>query len=199
MIRSKYIHGTTAAINVEFGYIPDFVIITNYTDSSSIILAVLDKVVVFDSGGTNQVKPGHKLKGATSGATMIVREVILDSGSWSSGNAAGWFICDHEDISGTIVAENMDQDDTNTQTNVVTVVVDVEYGVEITNAALGAVTGNNGCLGYTGDASNGYAKGITLGSGVSTDGKLLHIVAFKNDPGEGQGPLVLGNDQQTVW
>ena len=45
----------------------------------------------FDSGGTTEVKVGDKIQGATSGATGIIRAVELTSGSWSSGNAAGYF------------------------------------------------------------------------------------------------------------
>ena len=45
----------------------------------------------FDSGGTTEIKVGDKIQGATSGATGIIRAVELTSGSWSSGDAAGYF------------------------------------------------------------------------------------------------------------
>jgi len=45
----------------------------------------------FDSGGTTEVKVGDKIQGATSGATGIIRAVELTSGSWSGGDAAGYF------------------------------------------------------------------------------------------------------------
>tara|TARA_Y100000310_G_scaffold333489_1_gene411154 strand:- start:584 stop:1183 length:600 start_codon:yes stop_codon:yes gene_type:complete len=197
-VKSGYIHGTGAAINVELGYIPDLVIITNVTDGDKVHYCVLDKVVVFTSGGTGEVKAGDTLTGATSGATAKVREVIIDSGSWAGDDAAGWFICDHEDISGTIQSENVNQSGSGTQSNIATVVVDVEFGVDI-DTAVASVTGNAGCLGYVGSASNNYAKGVTIGSTISENGKLLHMIAFKNDPGEGQGPKVLGNQQSTLW
>lgn len=201
MIRSGYIHGTGAAINVELGFIPQFVMITNVTDGDSVILAVLDKVIVFTSGGVGEVKAGDTLTGATSGATAKVREVILDSGSWAGGNAAGWFICDHEDISGTLTTENVNLDSKtgDDQDNVATIVVDVEFGVEITGDAA-SVTGDAGLLGYVGDADNNYRKGFTLGSTASENGKLLHYVAFGNTPGQSQPPKVAGNTQaEAVW
>jgi len=45
----------------------------------------------FDSGGTTEIKVGDKIQGATSGATGIIRAVELTSGSWSGGDAAGYF------------------------------------------------------------------------------------------------------------
>jgi len=45
----------------------------------------------FDSGGTTEVKVGDKIQGVTSGATGIIRAVELTSGSWSGGDAAGYF------------------------------------------------------------------------------------------------------------
>ena len=50
------------------------------------------KVLDFSSGGTYQIKKGDTITGATSGATAYVDEVILESGSWSSGNAAGYLV-----------------------------------------------------------------------------------------------------------
>ncbi|MCD6197488.1 MAG: hypothetical protein J7K15_02805 [Deltaproteobacteria bacterium] len=53
----------------------------------------------FDSGGTTEIKVGDKIQGATSGATGIIRAVELTSGSWSGGDAAGYFY--FEQITGT--------------------------------------------------------------------------------------------------
>jgi len=198
-VRTGYIHGTGAAINVSVGFIPDVVILTNVTDGDSITLAVLDKVIVFTSGGTTELKAGDKLTGATSGATAIVREIILDSGSWAGGDAAGWFICDHEGVSGTIVSENANQTGSGTASNIVTIVVDVEFGVESTTA-VAAVTGNSGLLGYEGDATNNYALGFTLGSTRSENAKLIHYIALSNSEGMATLPLVAGNSQAAaVW
>lgn len=197
--QTGYIHGTGSAINVSLGYIPDAVQIVNVTDGDKIHFCVLDKVIVFTSGGTGEVKRGDTLTGATSSATAKVREVILDSGSWAGGDAAGWFLCDHEDVTGTLQSENANQAGSGTQSNIVTIVVDVELGVDI-DTEVASVTGNAGCLGYEGDASNNYAKGFTVGSTICENGKLLHYTAFSNDPGmQGDGPRVAGNLQTSVW
>lgn len=198
-IQIGYIHGTGAAINVSLGYIPDAVQITNVTDGDKIHYCVLDKVLVFTSGGVGEVKRGDTLTGATSSATFKVREVILDSGSWAGGDAAGWFLADHEDVTGTLQTENFDQSGSGTQSNIATGVVDVELGVDI-DTAVASVTGNAGCLGYEGDAANNYAKGFTVGSTISENAKLLHYIAFSNDPGmQGDGPKVAGALQSSLW
>jgi hypothetical protein len=199
-IETGLIHGTGAAINVSLGYIPNAVQIVNLTDGDSIIFAVLDKIMPFTSGGTGEVKAGDTLTGATSGATMKVKEVILDSGTWAGGDAAGWFIADHEDIVGTIQTENFNQTGSGTQSNIATGVVDVELGTE-TKTQVTSITGNAGLLGYVGDASNNYAKGFTLGSTASENGKLLHFTAYRDDPGmDGDGPRVAGVLQKDgIW
>jgi hypothetical protein len=43
----------------------------------------------FDGGGTIQIVPGCKLKGTTNNYTCRVTKVILSTGSWSGGDAAG--------------------------------------------------------------------------------------------------------------
>jgi hypothetical protein len=46
----------------------------------------------FASGGTYEVLEGDTLTGATSTATAVVGRIVLDSGSWAGGDAAGRFI-----------------------------------------------------------------------------------------------------------
>jgi hypothetical protein len=190
-----FIHGTGAALNIELGFIPDYVEVTNLTDGDKIQRAWLGKVVIFTSGGVGQVKPGMILTGATSGATMVVKQVILDSGTWAGGDAAGWFIVDT--IVGTIASENVNSSQGLVQSNVAAVVLEVELGVDV-DTAVAAVTGNAGMLRYEGDAANGYAQGFTIGSTISEDAKLLGYMAIRNDPGMGD-PKVLGNNQETLW
>ena len=45
----------------------------------------------FDSGGVFEVTPADVLTGATSNATAYVESINVDSGDWSSGDAAGIF------------------------------------------------------------------------------------------------------------
>tara|TARA_R110000737_G_scaffold210535_3_gene228221 strand:+ start:5638 stop:6228 length:591 start_codon:yes stop_codon:yes gene_type:complete len=190
-----FIHGTGAALNIELGFIPDYVEVTNLTDGDIVQRSWLGKAVVFTSGGVGQVKPGQILTGATSGATMVVKQVILDSGTWAGGDAAGWFIVDS--IVGTIASENVNASQGLVQSNVAGVVVDVEFGVDI-NTEVAGVTGNAGMLRYEGDAANGYAQGFTIGTTISENGKLLGYMAIRNDPGMGE-TKVLGSNQETLW
>lgn len=47
--------------------------------------------VTFTSGGAYEVLPGDTIVGATSGATAVVERVVLASGAWGAGTAAGTF------------------------------------------------------------------------------------------------------------
>ena len=195
--KSGYIHGTGSALNVSLGWVPNMVEIWNATDGDTIHTCFIDKVIVFTSGGDGEVKKGDTLTGATSGATAKIRQVILDSGTWAGGDAAGWFICDVDDINGTIQSENVNQAGSGTQDNIATVVVDVEFGVDIDTEVAG-VTGNAGCLAYAGTVD--YSPGFTVGSTISEDGKLLYFRAFRHGPGEDSDVKVAGNTQaDAVW
>jgi hypothetical protein len=67
---------------------------------------VLGRTLEFTSGGTYRIQPGNVITGATSGATATVVEVVLQSGGWTSGDAAGYLVLTGQ--SGTFVAENLD-------------------------------------------------------------------------------------------
>lgn len=197
MHRSGFIHGTGAAINVELGWIPDYVRIFNITDGNRVTEAVLAKVVAFTSGGTTEIKKGDTITGLTNtGVSAKIREVLLDSGSWSAGSAAGWFIFDAADMVGTFGSENAEVN--NSGADNVTVAAQTETGV-FDDTVVATATGVTSITSYKGDADSAFAKGFTVGSTVSTNGKLLGYLAMRNAPGEGQGPLVAGLPQSTVW
>lgn len=67
----------------------------------------LAKELEFSSGGTHQVLDGDVITGATSGATATVARVVLESGSWASGDAQGRLILTGQ--VGTFVSENLDE------------------------------------------------------------------------------------------
>ncbi len=203
MQRAGYVHGTGNALNIELGWIPDYVEVTVLGGTVRLYKAWLGKVIVFTSGGTTEVKAGEWIKGITSGAKAKIREVILDSGTWAGGDAAGWLICNAEEITGTIQSENAQRyasepGSAAAADNDIAVVVDVELGVDI-DTEIALVTGNAGILSYVGDESNNYAKGFTIGSTISANGEILGYVAVRNAPGEGQGPRVLGLEQSSLW
>lgn len=60
----------------------------------------------FTSGGTTEIVVGDVITGATSGAVATVMRVVLQSGDWDSGTAAGYFAL--SGIVGVFQAENLD-------------------------------------------------------------------------------------------
>lgn len=195
-INCGFIHGTGAALNVSIGFIPDKVEITNWTDGDLVTVGIMHEVVAFTSGSL-EINAGDEIRGITnSGVYGIVDQVILDSGSWAGGDAAGWLIFKQDRIVGTFGSENAEVNDSGN--NDLTVAAEVEQGVAIA-AAVAAATGNAAITAYHGDADNGYAKGFTVGSTVSANGKLLFYVAVASDPIAAE-PEVGGNTQQgAVW
>ena len=196
--RIGFIHGTGAALNVEIGFIPEFVLIANLTDGDKITLAWPTKVVAFTSGGTTEIKKGDTITGLTNtGVYAKIREVILDSGSWAGGDAAGWFLFDAADMTGTFGSENAEVNDSGS--NDVTVAAQTENGVDI-DTEVASATGNAAITSFTGSDTNNYRAGFTVGSTVSANGDLLAYLALRSGPGEGQTPLVAGQTQAaTVW
>lgn len=66
----------------------------------------LGRTLTFTSGGTTEIAEGDTITGATSSATAVVKRVILTSGSWAGGDAAGRFIVYSQ--TGTFGSENLD-------------------------------------------------------------------------------------------
>jgi len=67
---------------------------------------VFGREMYFTSGGTYEVQDGDVITGATSTTTATVARVVLESGSWAAGTAAGRFIFTADSGSFT-VAENL--------------------------------------------------------------------------------------------
>lgn len=59
----------------------------------------------FTSGGVTEILVGDTITGATSGATAVIRRVVLQSGTWGAGDAAGYFTI--ASFTGVFVAENL--------------------------------------------------------------------------------------------
>lgn len=182
-VATGFLRGTGAAINVELGWIPDFVKIINLTDGDITYENALKKVIAFTSGGTDEIKAGDKLHGNTSDATGIIDQVILDSGTWAGGDAAGWFILRPGTHSGTFQAaetayrEGVDADTTDGCT--LTAAADQD-GVTTAAAVAATTTAATNVSEYVG-ASGSNAKGFTVGATISEDAKLLYYFAFRGD------------------
>lgn len=177
-IETGVFRGTGAAINISLGYVPDFVMIANHTDGDKIWMGhPKQRIMPFSGGGTNPTVAGDTIVGATSGARAIVTEVVLDSGSFAGGDAAGWFILDEESKTGTFGSENVyvlgdgGADDA-------TVTVDVTSTQDI-DTEVASATGNNGVTAYLGAAGTA-AKGFTVGSTIAEDAKLFVFTAGRS-------------------
>lgn len=181
-IKTGYLRGTGAAINVSLGWVPDRVTIINLTDGDKIDINSLDLVMTFTSGSVEPVA-NDVLKDLTNGGYARVKEVILDTGSWAGGDAAGWIIFDPLSLVGTIGAAGLDINGSGTDS--LTGSTPNQDGVSIGAAVTATTTDATNVKAYAGsDAS--AAKGFTIGATMSEDGKLLFYEAIRSRDG---GPL----------
>lgn len=65
----------------------------------------LGSEMAFTSGGTYEIAIGNTITGATSAATAIVKNVVLTSGTWATGDAAGRLILSGK--TGTFASESI--------------------------------------------------------------------------------------------
>lgn len=182
-VATGFLRGTGAAINVELGWIPDWVRIVNLTDGDKINENWLQKVIAFTSGGTTEIKAGDVLHGNTSDATATIAQVILDTGSWAGGDAAGWFILEQATHNGTFQSETAYRDGVDTDgTDGVTVAVADQDGIDIDTEVAGTTTAATNISEYVGSLGSN-AKGFTVGATISEDAKLLGYVAIRGFAG----------------
>lgn len=69
-------------------------------------LVALGWELAFTSGGVTEITEGQTITGAISGATAVLTRVMLESGTWAGGDAAGKFIFASK--TGNFQAENID-------------------------------------------------------------------------------------------
>lgn len=170
--------GNGAAQNIELGYVPEFAMLINATDGDLITIYNRGKSIPFSGGGTTEIAVGDTITGATSGATAKVRQVLLYSGTWAGGDAAGFFIANEDDITGTWASENAYvSSDTTSGIDDATVTAAVELS-QASAAAIAGATGNSAMSAYVGSAAT-YAKGITVGSTIAEEAKLLHLHVWR--------------------
>src|SRR5882762_8081871 len=100
-----FLYGNGAVQYINCGGIPDVVRVFNATDGDRYDVWYRGKLLPFTSGGVGTPRPGDKIKGDTSKATAIVREVLLASGTFAGGDAAGYIRV--ADVVGTFASENI--------------------------------------------------------------------------------------------
>lgn len=70
------------------------------------VAQALGRRLNFTSGGVTEIVTGNTITGATSAATALITRVVLQSGTWGGGDAAGYLIFASQ--TGTFQAENID-------------------------------------------------------------------------------------------
>lgn len=182
-VKTGVLVGNGAAVNVELGYVPDYVSLTNMTDADKITTWFRGKACAFTSGGTNTVGAGDTITGATTGAVAKLKDVLISSGSFAAGDAAGFFVFNEDDWNdinfgseNVYVTKGPNYPQATSGTNDATVTVQAEVCVSL-DTEVGAETGNAAISSYKGDAT--HAPGFTIGSTVAEEAKLLRYFALR--------------------
>lgn len=173
--------------NVEVGFIPDVVKLYRIVGGDPVVnIWTRLKACAFTSGGTYEVKPGDVLQGATSKLVRAeVRKVVVTSGTWAGGDAAGYFFWQDWNQNGTFGSENVDLLSGGGTVsggggvgtaNVATVAAQTELGnYALTGAGGGTtyarVTPANGIQPYSGTVG-GTSEGFTITATLATAGEV---------------------------
>ncbi|KKL70932.1 hypothetical protein LCGC14_2099980 [marine sediment metagenome] len=177
--RSGITVGNGAAINVELGWIPDRVEVYNATTGTPYNVGFPNLMVIpFSGGGTNEISVGDTITGQTNGATAIIKQVLLYSGTWAGGDAAGFFTAERDDIVGTFTSEAVvSSASSSSATDDADVTVQAIHGFTSTGAIAAA---NTSIIAYVGVAGSN-AKGFTIASGLAVEAKVLRWAAYRDD------------------
>ncbi len=204
-VRSGFVHGTGNALNVEIGFVPDYLRLVDITNGDIITEGYFKRIVVFTSLSV-AISVGNYIKGATSGATARVNQVIIDTGTVAGGDAAGWLICDPFEVVGTLETEEAQVYSSKPGPNAAAtdhldIVVDIEEGNNIAAAVVQVTTAATQVTAFEGTEAT-LRKGFTMGATVSIVNVLFHYFAMANDPGMEGEETVLGETQSSaagVW
>lgn len=114
------------------------------------------RTIAFTSGGTTEIEVGDTVAGDSSGATADVVKVVVDSGTWAGGDAAGTLYLAASQT-GTFVSENLD---VGASTNLATIDGD---------SALHDIEADDTITGGAGSAT-GTVQQVIIDSGAWADG-----------------------------
>lgn len=138
----------------------------------------------FTSGGTYEIMDGDTITGATSTETAVITRVVLESGTWAGGDAAGRLI--YASSSGAFQAENLDVGaNTNVATiagdgDAITLLPDGRYEIEVHN--FGGQLGTTRAYGADGINRGFEFDGtvfVPIETGITTD-TPTHVRGHKN-------------------
>ena len=196
---AKLIVGTGAAINVELGFIPDKVVVTNVEDRDEIFHGILTPILNFTSGGTDEIMGGMLIvQGDALGTWAKIKEVLLKSGTWAAGDAAGYLVLEPGVGNGAIAAsktlrvaparQNPLFPPSGAAGNWATsgstpyLTTDIKIAAAV---AAGAATET--IAAYIGTIPNaptlGVGRGVTLGVAISESDKLFLVEGFRMGAG----------------
>lgn len=154
------------------------------SSASGWTLIDLGEELIFTSGGTFEVKEGDTITGATSTETATVERIVLDSGTWAAGTAAGRLILSGQ--SGAFQAEDLD---VGANLNVATIAADSDPIILLPNGIFEFMSANFG-----GQLATKRMYGCdSVNRGFEFDGSVLvpiesgmtadtptHVAFFKN-------------------
>lgn len=198
----KRVLGTGAALNIELGFIPSFVEIWN-SDRDILWKGPLNTIFAFDDGNI-ELTPGMEIaKRNTVSPGGVIEDIFVTSGSWAGGDAAGWIVLSLDEQVGAFAdndvigvraqkgatARGDYADVAGAPLNNV-----LEIGPVASSKAVNGASTNETILPYRGvvpDATDAtldsgeprVSLGITIGSSISENDKLLIIRAFKHGQG----------------
>lgn len=181
MMKFGTVVGTGAAITVQTGFVPDYVRVTNLTDGDLVTELWHGAPLGFDSGSV-EIKADMEITGGTSGAVAKIKAVVLTSGTWAGGDAAGTLILNDETISGTWandeIIKMIDDRGYVRTTDAATVNGTLGGNGIAIAAAVASATGNAAVSAYAG-TSAGNEAGFVIDSTVSESGKVLRWMAAR--------------------
>lgn len=172
-VATGFLRGLGADLDVECGFVPDFVTIVNLTDGNKISMNPLKKIVAFTSG-SEEIKPGEIVRGNTSQAYAEVEQVLVISGTYEGGDAAGFLVLSVGSLEGQFVAETayrfqIDQ----AGDNIVNLSGPADQnGVDIDTEVSATITEATQCREFRGTRGD-KSLGFTVGASLAINGKLL--------------------------
>jgi hypothetical protein len=187
---------TAGPDNIEVGFIPDVVRLTKINGTvPAQNLWIRLKVCAFTSGGTVEVKAGDTIQGATAKLVRAeVRRVVVTSGTWAGGDAAGYFLWQDWNQNGSFGSENVDLLASGSTVdggggvataNVATVTAQSELGnyalsgaATATESSFAYVTPANGIQPYSG-SDGATSEGFTITATLGTAGDMWFWEAFR--------------------
>lgn len=151
--------------------------------SSGWTQVALGRELSFTGGGTTEPAEGDTITGLTSGATATLTRIVLESGSWSGGDAAGRFIFASQ--TGTFQAENIEIESSGTDdatisgdSDAITLLPDGRF--EFWNSNFGGSTPVRmyGCDGVNRGFEFDGSVFVPIETGISNDAPT-HVVVHK--------------------